>query len=170
MCEQCSAKTYSFGEVLPGWSLVRATRDGLWMKADDWGLVRMNDPDFVWSTVLVPAPHEANDAHLDVLMKDPTVKAQDDDFMAAYLNFDEAMRKGCYPTTGWELVHACRESGYDKERSGANVLMWLADHIGRFLDGKDFAKVRQECEEADHEQYVAFTQRYDAFTQDSGSE
>lgn len=49
MCEQCSAKTIMFGEVVPDWFLVQATQDGLFMKAGDFGLVQGNDPDYYWS-------------------------------------------------------------------------------------------------------------------------
>lgn len=54
MCEQCSAKTHSWGWVLPGYALVRATCDGTFMRTGQWGLVECNDPTFIWSVTPVP--------------------------------------------------------------------------------------------------------------------
>lgn len=50
MCEQCCVAALQFGKVLPGWYLIRARRKGNHMQEGDWGLVRQNDPDFIWTT------------------------------------------------------------------------------------------------------------------------
>ena len=44
MCEQCLVNPLYFGEVLPGWYLIRARRDGDIMKVGDWGMIQCNDP------------------------------------------------------------------------------------------------------------------------------
>lgn len=56
MCEQCIARTNSWGEVLPGFALIRATADGSIMERGDWGLVQMNDPSFYWPSTPRPDP------------------------------------------------------------------------------------------------------------------
>lgn len=53
MCLQCSAQTIDYGEFAPGWYLVRATRtveDE--MQEGQWGLVRVNDPDVIFTSPL----------------------------------------------------------------------------------------------------------------------
>lgn len=51
MCEQCMVNPLYFGEVIPGWTLIRARRSNE-MKVGDWGLVQINDPTLVWSSNL----------------------------------------------------------------------------------------------------------------------
>jgi hypothetical protein len=62
MCEQCCAGTNSWGSVVPGFSLMKATRDGNGhedmggMLRNDYGLVQSNDPTFVWQEKPTPCP------------------------------------------------------------------------------------------------------------------
>jgi hypothetical protein len=52
MCEQCIAMTKLWKEpIIPGWWLVQATRDGDYMKKDEFGIVMINDPSFVFKTI-----------------------------------------------------------------------------------------------------------------------
>jgi len=60
MCEQCCAATIFFGEVFPGWYLVRARRDGHFMKKAQWGLVRQNDPEFYWDITPIDDDSDEN--------------------------------------------------------------------------------------------------------------
>jgi hypothetical protein len=54
MCEQCEANTETLiRNVIPGWHLLRATRNGDYMEKGDWGLVNINDPAFYWKTIPV---------------------------------------------------------------------------------------------------------------------
>lgn len=48
MCEGCVAQTTLFGEVFKKIYLVRATKDGYYMKKGNWGLVIVNDPFFIF--------------------------------------------------------------------------------------------------------------------------
>ena len=66
MCEQCVARTNSWGEILPGFALLRATAEGDQMSKGNWGLVQCNDPDFVWGMTPKPNPfYGVDDAALD---------------------------------------------------------------------------------------------------------
>lgn len=58
MCEQCICETVHCGEILPGWFLVQAKKDGTKgeMKAGMHGLVQCNDPDFRFKTKPYPDP------------------------------------------------------------------------------------------------------------------
>ena len=60
------AKVDGWGEVLPGFYLVRATHKGDSMNVGDWGLVESNDPTFIWSIDLHTDPlFGATDAEVD---------------------------------------------------------------------------------------------------------
>ena len=50
MCEQCLVNPLFYGEVIPGWYLIKARRESSSMRVGDWGLLRINNPDFIWST------------------------------------------------------------------------------------------------------------------------
>lgn len=112
MCEQCLVNPLYFGEVLPGWFLIRARRKGNMMEVGDWGMLRCNDPTFVWST---------------------TPKATKEEFDGyIYLpdDFDEALYM--YATHGYDLISAGIEIGYNREEHGrfAQWLFWhLSEHI-----------------------------------------
>lgn len=54
MCTQCLVNPFYYGEIAPGWFLIRARReennDKDSMKIGDWGLVECNDPSIVFKT------------------------------------------------------------------------------------------------------------------------
>ena len=51
MCLQCLTDPYYYGEVFPGWSLMRARRQYFTeMKIKEWGLIECNDPTFYFMT------------------------------------------------------------------------------------------------------------------------
>lgn len=125
MCEQCTADTIFFGSPLPGWFLVRATRDGWFMKKDDWGLVRSNDPDFYWQATPLPDPYKG--------FTDEEVNASkilDKDFLKAYEEFWPKLEGSAL--AGYKLVRACEQMGYEEKVHGS-VEWWLFDFLGRYL-------------------------------------
>src|SRR5581483_2364777 len=117
MCEQCMAETKTYGEVLPRWWLVQATKNGHEMKAGDFGLVVCNDPDYIWPENLAPRKDPSfgmTDEEFDN-MTDETGVAWDEfnDYVeqfSKYLNSD--------PLTGWMLVNAAKEAGWSRETHG----------------------------------------------------
>lgn len=94
MCEQCMAGTNSWGEVLPGFVLMRATRDGNTMARGEWGLVVCNDPSFIFST---PRPCPSG-IPWETFNKDESFDAEEqwykevdvfkEDLIASTLNYD----------------------------------------------------------------------------------
>lgn len=65
MCEQCLVNPLYFGEVVPGWFLIRARRASDDMKVGEWGLVQVNDPAFTWSSKIEPFDTESEDVLLE---------------------------------------------------------------------------------------------------------
>lgn len=92
MCLQCCAKTIDYGEFAPGWYLVRATvtAEGE-MEAGQWGLVRINDPDIIFS------------ASLEI----PETKGP---FIPGSESFSDQLH--CSPKTGHSLYAALSEVKY----------------------------------------------------------
>jgi hypothetical protein len=138
MCEQCAAATIDIAEFAPGWKFVRATQDGGRMKAGQYGLVTFNDPSYLLSVVPKPAPNGGVIRDLD---NDPALgKAWDEWFdLAGRIDADLA----CDPPTGYDLVSACLEAGWD--RPGAVFPLftqWLTDRLGRILAGESVEGVK----------------------------
>lgn len=128
MCEQCSAKTKTYGEVLPHWWLVQATQDGNMMKAGDFGLVWANDPDFVWPESLAPRKDpsfEMTDEEFDN-MTEETGQAWDE--FQDYVESLEPHFK-CDPMTGYCLVKAIYEAGYDRKKHSFRIIGWLSHRM-----------------------------------------
>ena len=109
MCEQCLVNPVYFGEVLPGYNLARARRDGNDWKKGEWGLIKCNDPTYRW---------------MSVPKKDTNYVDIPDDFIDG-LTMNQPL------FYGYELVKASLEAGYDGEE---NFEMWLFDHIAKYLE------------------------------------
>lgn len=75
MCLQCVTEAEIFAndpddcEVLPGYALVRATKNAPEWAKGEWGLVRCNDPDLIWAGEILEAPDGWGDD--DKLDNDP---------------------------------------------------------------------------------------------------
>ena len=135
MCLQCTVEAENLGLVLPDWHLMRSTKDHPRWPIGHWGLVRSNDPDFVWSSEPTPDPlHGVPDdqweewfaANAGTAAYERTMSREPADFSAAFV---------CEPSVGWDLVRACITLGYDPEESG-DFRQWLFSWIGiRIRDG-----------------------------------
>lgn len=134
MCDQCNADPLSYGEVIPGWILMRARRDGIRWRKDDWGLVCSNDPTFTWTSTPTPCPlfcmpdEEDQMAWFDAQPEgSPDVERAlaytPDDFKKAFM---------MDPGLGYDLVVAAMTCGYDPN-DGGDFHAWFFDHIGEHL-------------------------------------
>lgn len=135
MCMLCDVEAENLGLVLPGWYLVRSRIGKDEWPQGHWGLVRSNEPDFVWASTPTPdplhgVPDDQWEAWIDANRGTPAYdRAMDtapDDFVAALI---------CGPGIGWELVNASIPFGYDPEESG-DFGQWLFSLMGmRLRDG-----------------------------------
>ena len=128
MCEQCCAKTESYGEVFPGWVLVRATVNGMEMRAGQWGLVQFDDPLFIWTetpTILIDRTQ---------LFKEDTPEY--DEAVNEWLAWtDKATAFGRFfhisADLGWHLVESAREKGYSIDLGPFNE--WFFNYLGEWI-------------------------------------
>lgn len=115
MCEQCLADMQLIAsDVLPGFALYRATKDGGRLKSGDFGLVECNDPSFIFSVVPEREPDEESKAWIEWAEK---ANAFDDQLLDCTPNFKSVYR----------LVRGCYESGY-KDEDG-HLGMWLFNYL-----------------------------------------
>jgi len=127
MCEQCTAQTKTYGEVLPHWWLVQATKDGNEMKAGDFGLVQCNDPDYIWPENLAPRKDPAfgfTDEQFDN-MTEETGQEWDD-----FQEYVEKLGKhfNSDPMTGYYLVESAKTAGWKPEEYRF-LMGWLSHRM-----------------------------------------
>jgi hypothetical protein len=141
MCEQCNAETVMYVKpntnyVLPGYFLVRATKDGRIMKKDDWGLVQCNDPDFIWSITPVCDPDDGlSDEQVDEL---PDDKNRYTSYWSAAKNLSKALNLGSFDNCV-RLGEAMKKAGWVSWDVGYGTY-WLCNHIAKFLKTANVVK------------------------------
>jgi hypothetical protein len=134
MCEQCLTAPLIRHNVLPGWHLLRARREGNAMKLGEWGRVRLDNPDFIWSG----RP-----------LVDPTIRMSDEEYEAyrertgvgPVTDMDRRDRSrhladafaGRDVIVAWRLVQARIKAGFDPD-GRIGVLHWLDDHLARHIE------------------------------------
>jgi len=140
MCEQCQARAVTYvgpkkKNVLPNYFLVRATKNGSKMKEGDWGLVRINDPDYIWSiTPLLDPDDGLSDEEIISPFKDNNYKEDSNykEFYKAVSNIEKSLNSGSFDKA-IQLGEAMKKSGYNPHKHGYRSAFWLCDHIAKFL-------------------------------------
>jgi hypothetical protein len=129
MCIQCTTNAkLIFKNIIPGYSLYQATVSVEKWQAGEYGLVRQNDPDYIW----VGLPKEdlcqkLTDAEIDQLAKE-SLEWQSYEQLRDFVQWVTPQFQG-KPEQGYFLVQACLKAGY--EHSDGNVLFWLFNHIAQ---------------------------------------
>src|SRR5688500_11424743 len=113
MCMQCVAKSVSYGNVLPGFNLQKATRtsyegtseEGQWKK-DQWALVECNDPSFYFSVEPIKRDEPKGEFGLYSQEYYDAANQIDEDIHAG---------NGEHPDSRviWRLIEAARTKGYE---------------------------------------------------------
>ena len=133
MCEQCSAATKTYGEVLPHWWLVQATKQGNMMREGDFGLVWADDPDFCWPKDMPPRKDPSfgmTDEEFDNMTDEDG--REWDEFQDYVDNLWPHFR--CDPGTGHCLMEAITDAGYDRAKHGYNYLAWLVHRMAVVME------------------------------------
>ena len=125
MCEQCVADCDDLGYVARNIGLLKAKRDGDFMKAGQYGLVECNDPFCLFDETPYPDP--------DPETTDTQNPAADAWILSAGRFRDKLI---VHPRLGHFIVESCKSSGYNPETDG-DVAMWLFDRAGKLIEGKE---------------------------------
>jgi hypothetical protein len=133
MCEQCSAETKSYGEVVPGWSLHQATKDGNFMKKGDFGLINYNDPSIIWPGHLVPIKDpsfEMTPEQLDLMTEEQDIKFYE------FHNLIYSLRPffECDPVSGYSIIYSMLQSGFNPEKHKWMYLDWLVHKMALLIE------------------------------------
>ncbi len=128
MCEQCvtNAETV-LDEAIPGYTLMRA-RVGSPAWPEGWyGLVQQNDPDFVFPGPLLKDPF-AGLSDDEINASDETLVEASGVFSAAAQGLQDSL-SSLPALSGYELITACIQVGYDIKRDGTQTGYWLMHHL-----------------------------------------
>ena len=141
MCECCLAETEDYGEVLPGYRLVRATCNGQLMKANDWGLVYCYDPDFIFTTTPIDTPLRGmSDEEMLALKEDDERWEADNCFIDVaqavskemLQSLERTLANEIYLDVYGQLWDAMKKAGYRTSEDGIGIY-WLVAHIAQFI-------------------------------------
>lgn len=131
MCQQCSTKAVSYGEVIPGWNLVRATADYLDIQAGDWGLAVGDDPEVWWPSEYTPVTDPT--FHMTPDEMDLMSAAEDEAFSRFGLVVEkiwEYVRTD--PLAGHDLVQDAEADGFDRKKHFLSD--WLVHRMGLLVE------------------------------------
>jgi hypothetical protein len=117
MCTQCLVNPLYFGEVLPGWYLIRARRKGGYMEVGDWGLIRANDPDIIFKTTPMIEPNIGSEERIEYRNR---VDAFYNELVApVHISF--------------RLVESAQKQAYNIEEDG-HFHIWFFDHLAGYIN------------------------------------
>jgi len=143
MCEQCVTDAQffllkedgsidSYKNLLPGWALFQAAKDGCDMEKGEWGLVQCNNPDFIWSVDPIPNPYyELSAAEEKKASENPANKKQYKLFTDRVNEFAESLNTP-YPVVAWRLVDSAKKMGFDPNANGL-LRFWLFHRLGMWV-------------------------------------
>lgn len=132
MCKQCLANAVVIkGNIVPGFTLMKATTFTDGWAAGQYGLVESDDPTFIFSGPILADP-------LAGIPGDELVKIPSED-----PRWSKSLDHMCYagsimqnfntdPVTGWRLVQACILAGFNPQDDG-DVMYWLVNHMATQL-------------------------------------
>lgn len=128
MCEACAADCKTLGEVVPGLTLVQATRDFQHFKMGDYGLVQSNGPDVTWTVKPTPDLCEGlTEEEINVLPPDPLFA-----WFSKVSLFTLACQEQLNLTTAYDIGVLCAKAGFNREEDG-NLEHWLFHRMGCLL-------------------------------------
>lgn len=131
MCTQCSAHAVVVKrDVLPGITLMRATKDTKHWPLDWFGLVKFNDPMFVFKGPLRLDPcHGLSEDDLDWMPEHPEGY---DEYATLAEELTNVKLDSLVATH--EFVQACLDAGYHPKEHGYKLGYWLGHHLAQQLE------------------------------------
>ena len=129
MCMQCLTEAKPVrddeSEVLPGYYLYIATKSydaaGSGWYEGELGLVQMNDPSYIITAKPLPEPPDGDEYTKEDKAFWEQVGILDDDLQGD-------------PMSGYSLVNACKQAGYDPEVDGYRIAAWLLNYLYQYIN------------------------------------
>ena len=117
------------GDILPGgYILMRSTRDVEGWPKGWYGLVRSNDPDFVWCGRMEPDPLGGmTDKEISGCSK--RVWNASSRWWRVVEGIEKSFKSDVM--TSYDFVSACKRAGYRIKRDGMNVVAWFVGYVGQ---------------------------------------
>jgi len=124
MCEQCSADCIDVAEVVEGWTLVQARKDGNFMKKGEYAIGNGDNPTFYFDVTPIEDPSRGlSDDEFDNMIEEENKKL--DEFWDVADRIDKKLVTD--PFTGHMFYEACLKSGYDPKLHRHMLSNWLTD-------------------------------------------
>lgn len=134
MCLQCMTKARMIvKDVLPGYGLVKAT-----VGHEDWpkgwyGLVRCNNPDYIWEgKPLMDPTFYMTDEQINNLSSKG--ERADREFFRLVEKMEPQFEES--PELGYALYTACKKDGYNEKKHGYRLMPWLVHHMAEKMKRK----------------------------------
>lgn len=135
MCEQCLTEAeVIFEDILPGYCLMLAKKEGQHWHTGEYALVRMDNTDFSWpGKPLVNPLAGMSDQEINALPENGVLQEFEN-----YVNLIDQVEPHFRidPVLGYQFVKVCMQDGYDPQKHGENIVFWLINHIARKLEQK----------------------------------
>ena len=132
MCLQCDTDPINYGELLPGWALMKATKTSTFneWKQDEYGLVRCNDPDFIFTCQPMENPYSGlSDEEVDLKLKeDEAISGSYFEFLDKASDLEASLKGNIQQSV--ELWEAATKAGFNGEMC---IDEWLLDKMARLI-------------------------------------
>lgn len=133
MCLQCDTEAVKICDVFGGWSLWKSTVNHKHWAKDSYGLLTMNDPDFVWAGEIIPDPYAGlTDEECDQKDKEDPIGmlAKSERFIKAFEAFRNCIiMDGNWMVHSYKLINAAKEAGYDAD--GYDFHSWFINFLSK---------------------------------------
>ena len=129
MCAQCNTEAVHICDVFGEWALYKATKTDEDWEEGAYGLLTVNDPDFMWKGILVPDPFvgltdkEINNANEQMIHQHNDHMDCVKDFQGCILN------KTNWMNSLYNLIDSAKEAGYDPATK--RFESWFIGYLGK---------------------------------------
>ena len=143
MCDQCDCNPVKYGEVMPGWTLARASSGSTHWKAGEWALCFLDsDADVVWED---PCPNV--DTFFD-MSDDEIDGVPNGEFNANMKVIDSVLEWGKHLRyvdglrSAGLVMAACVANGWDVELHGSPET-WLAQQVAKCIAASELTTMKE---------------------------
>jgi hypothetical protein len=105
-----------------------------------YGLVRWNDPDYIWEGKPVIDPFEdLTDKQINALSDKSRIVKKNRYFFSLVEKIEPQFEAS--PELGYTLYSACKKAGYDEKKHGYRLIPWLVHHMAKKMKKQKKRKI-----------------------------